>query len=91
MYSYLHTHLFLFIYAFTLIYIPNYNYLFIYVFQILFSFAYLCVDKFFLGATLVCQWLGSILYLSVYRQLDQSRNYLIGNNTVVINPALTVY
>lgn len=95
MYSYLYTNLFLFLFSFTLIYISNHNYIFTYLFQIVFSFAYADAGKFFLGTTLVCQWLGSRLYLFLYqrgyRSIDLPRHYKVGNNNVVINPAFSAY
>jgi len=72
MYFYLHTHLFLFIYSFTLIYIPNHNYIFLYVFQILFSFGYVNVGKFFLGIRLYAKgWVVSCInpYISFWIDL----------------------
>lgn len=69
--------------------------MFNYMFQIVFSFAYADVGKFFLGTTLVCQWLGSRLYLFLYQRgyqsIDLPRHYKIDHYKHVIKPAFSVY
>jgi hypothetical protein len=95
MYFYLYTRVFLFIYSYILIYIPNYIYVFVYMFQIVISFDCAHTRQIFFGHTVVCQRLGvslfSSLYLPVHRMIDLSPHCCIGNNNLVINPAISAY